>query len=296
LNTLFATILAAYKSIGKPLVYQFEDGTSRTITSVAEAAQAVQDAGAYNITKNEVGMNREIGVKTSLFDGKITSTVSIYQADRTNQRKEDGYHQSIDVFNTNHNPVLDSNGNNVLAGTAYASRRNFRWYSNDAHDRTQGLDAEVIWTPMRNFQSYAAFGWMWTAKTVSDPTVQPGNALIKNGYYSARLEFSPEYTFKTFNKYTFTDGPVRGLDVGLGIRYASKSVMGRNNSWNPLEGGLSGNDYTVFDFVVGYPYEIFGYKLKSQLGVYNATDKVYTDGNYVLAPPRYWTLSTTLTF
>ncbi|MFI5356188.1 MAG: TonB-dependent siderophore receptor [Opitutales bacterium] len=294
LTDLYAKTLAAYQSLGKPMVYQFEDGSTRLINTVADAAQAVTDAGAFNITKNETGQNREIGVKTSLDDGKITSTVALYQADRTDERKEDGYHQSIDIFNFNYNPIINpATGANV---SPYPGQRSFRWYSNNAHDRTQGIDGEIIWTPIRNFQSFVSFGWMWTAKTVSDPTVAPTNILVRAGYYSARLESAPKYSLKTFNKYTFTDGPARGLDVGLGIRYASSTVISRSPDWNPIDGGMQGSNYVVYDFTLGYPYELYGYKLKSQLGVYNIMDKVYTDGWYALAPPRYWTVSTTLSF
>ncbi|MFI5355992.1 MAG: TonB-dependent siderophore receptor [Opitutales bacterium] len=294
LPALFQGTIDAYAAIGKPLVYSFEDGTTTLIKTVADAQAAITKAGADVLAKNETGYNREIGVKTSLDDGKITATVSLYQADRSNQRKEDTYHQSIDVFNFNYNPVINpANGVNISPGN---QTRNFRWYSNDAHDRTQGIDGEVIWTPIRNFQSYIAFGYMWTAKTVSDPTVLPTDLRRKAGYFTARLENAPKYTFKTFNKYTFTDGPARGLDVGLGIRYSSATVISRSPDWNPLQGGMMGGNYTVFDAVVGYPYEVYGYKLKTQLGIYNLTDKVYTDGYYTLAPPRYWTLSTTLSF
>jgi outer membrane receptor protein involved in Fe transport len=294
LTSLYTQTLAAYQSVGVPMVYQYPDGSTRTITSVAEAAKAVEDAGAFNITKNETGKNIEVGVKTSLYDGKITSTVSFYQADRVDQRKEDGYHQSLDIFNFNYNPIIDpATGNNV---SPYPGRRSFRWYGNSAHDRTRGVDGEIIWTPVRNFQSYIAFGWMFTAKTVSDPSVGPADLRVGAGYFSERLESSPEYTFKTYNKYTFTDGPVRGLSIGLGMRYASAAIIGRNNSWTPNQGGLAGADYTVFDLSIAYPYEIYGYKLKSQLGIYNATDETYSDGWYSLAPSRYINLTTTLTF
>jgi outer membrane receptor protein involved in Fe transport len=293
LTDLFTQTLAAYASIGEPLVYKFPDGSSRTLTSVADCFKAIQDAGADRRAQNEQGYNREIGVKTSLWDGKFTSTFSLFQADRQNQRKEDGFHQSIDVFNFNYNPIIAPDGTDYTPLGSHA--RHFRWYSNDAHDRTQGVDFEVIWTPMRNFQSFITGSYIWTAKTVSDPTVQPTN-IYYDLYFNTRLEYTPEYTFKTFNKYTFTDGPIRGASVGLGIRHASKTSIGRNNSWNPKEGGLAGADYTVFDLTLAYPYEIYGYKLKSQLGIYNLTDEVYTEGSYTLAPARYWTLSTTLTF
>jgi outer membrane receptor protein involved in Fe transport len=291
LAALFQNTVAAYQAAGLPMIYQFENGSTRLITNADEANQAVLDAGAATIAKNETGTNREIGLKTSLWDGKLTSTVSVYQADRINQRKEDGYHQSLDIFNFNHNPIIAADGTDYSPDHS----RHFRWYSNDAHDRTQGMEFEVIWTPIRNFQTVTNGSWMWDAGVVTDPTVAPGD-IRYDIYWNSRLEHSPEFRFSSFNKYTFVDGPVRGLSVGLGVRYASKIVISRSQDWNPLQGGLQVGDYVVWDFTLGYPYEVLGYKLKSQLGVYNATDETYSDGHYTLAPSRYWTLSTTLTF
>ncbi|MEO6873917.1 MAG: TonB-dependent receptor plug domain-containing protein [Opitutaceae bacterium] len=292
LPALFQATINAYAQIGQPLIYKFTDGTSRVITTVAQAEQAITDAGADRLAQNETGENREIGAKTSLWNGKLTATVSIFQADRLNQRKEDGYHQSIDVFNFNSNPIITASGTHISPD---GDIRHFRWYSNDAHDRTQGTEFETIWTPIRNFQSYITGSWIWTAKTISDPTIVPGNVNY-NIYFKSRLESTPEYTFKTFNKYTFSDGAFRGLSFGLGIRYASATVISRTNDWNPLEGGALGANYTVFDLTIGYAYKVFGQQLRSQLGIYNLADKVYTDGWYSLAPARYWTFNTTVTF
>jgi outer membrane receptor protein involved in Fe transport len=292
LTGLITDTLNAYAAAGQPLIYTFADGSTRLLTTVDGAMQALTDDGAFRHAKNESGLNREIGVKTSLWDGRLTSTVSVYQADRINQRKEDGYHQSLEIFNFNYPEHRTINGVPIAVPD---TARHFRWYSNDAHDRTQGLEFDVIWQPTRNFQSVTNGSWMWEADHVTDPTVQPGNANYAI-YWGSRLPGSPEYRFNTFNKYTFVDGPVRGLSVGLGMRYASKIVISQSPDWNPLTNGYQAGDYVVFDATLGYPYEIFGYKLKSELGVYNLTDKVYSDGWYSLAPARYWILSTTMSF
>ena len=124
----------------------------------------------------------------------------------------------------------------------------------------------------------------------------PANQVAWSIWYNARIENVPEYKFASFTKYTFTDGLVRGLSLGLGIRYSSETVVSRSVDWNPLNGGLQGGDYLVFDVTVGYPWEIAGYKIKTQLGIYNVTDETYFEGRNVLSPARNWVLSNTLSF
>jgi outer membrane receptor protein involved in Fe transport len=95
-----------------------------------------------------------------------------------------------------------------------------------------------------------------------------------------------------FHKYTFTDGPVRGAAVGVGMRYSSETVISRTNAWN----GFMAGDFVVFDVTVSYPWEALGYKIKSTLGIYNVTDKDYMEGRSALAPPRNWLFTNTISF
>ena len=60
----------------------------------------------------------------------------------------------------------------------------------------------------------------------------------------------PEFRFNVFNKYTFTEGVgngiARGLNLGVGMRYSSKTVVSRAVDWNPLNGGYQAGNYLVF--------------------------------------------------
>ncbi len=94
----------------------------------------------------------------------------------------------------------------------------------------------------------------------------------------------------------FTDGPVRGLALGAGMRYSSETVVSRSVDWNPLGGGFKAGDYIVFDVTASYPWEFLGYKFKTSLGIYNVTDEEYAEGSFALSPARNWLLSTTLSF
>ena len=258
--------------------------------------------GAYDNIKNETGKNIEIGAKISTADNKIVGTLSIFKGERSNQKLDDGPRQ------TNLQEPYNSSTTLFAPGSYGYNTRNFRWRSTDLTNEVSGAEAEVIWTPIRNFQAVINGSVLPTAHTVIDLThPKPGsdryNALTATGkrdqdiYYNARLENVPEYRFNFFGKYTLTDGAARGAAFGLGMRYSSKVVVSRGVDWNPLAGGYQAGDYVVFDVTVSYPWEVFGYKLQSSLGIYNATDKDYNEGgSFVYSPKRNWLFTNTVRF
>jgi len=267
-----------------------------TITSVSQAIAVHSALGAYDDVPNESGMNWEVGAKLTNEDRTIVGTASLFRGERTDQRLDDSARTSTAEEPYNRSTTLFG------VGTTGYNRRNFRWRTTDLKNRIEGAEAEVIWTPMKNFQAVINGSWLWTAKTVYDKTkAAPGtpafaalsaNSKVNNTlYYESRIENVPEYRFNFFGKYTFTDGPVRGASVGFGMRYSSETVIGRSNSW-----GLKAGDFTVFDLTVSYPWEALGYKIKSSLGIYNVMDLDYNEGRYTLAPPRNFLFSNTITF
>ena len=52
----------------------------------------------------------------------------------------------------------------------------------------------------------------------------------------------------------------------------------------------------VFDLTASYPWEILGYRIHSNFGLYNVTDKSYSEGSFVQSPARNWILRNTLKF
>jgi outer membrane receptor protein involved in Fe transport len=273
----------------------------QTINSVAEAVASHSALGAFDKIANESGMNWEIGAKISNEDNTLVGTMSLFRGERTNQRLDDAARQSNAEEPYNRSTSL------FAPSTTGYNRRNFRWRTTDLKNRIEGAEAEFIWTPMKNFQSVINASWLWTAKTIYDKTKpQPGTTRFLAGsaaqqagwdiYYGARIENVPEYRFNMFNKYTFTDGPVRGASVGLGIRYSSDTVISRSTAWNPLNGGLLAGDYLVFDVTASYPWEALGYKIKTSIGIYNAGDAEYMEGRSALAPARNWLFTNTLSF
>ncbi len=277
----------------------------QTITSLQQFQQVLGSRGVYDVIKNEEGMNWEFGAKLSQLDGKLVGTLSFFRGERENQMLDDGAKQS------NLEEPLNFSTTLFPVGSPYRNTRLLRWRTTDLKNRIEGSEAEVIWTPRRNFQAVINGSWLWTAKTVYDKTrFAPGtagyNALTPAGkvasdiYYKARIENVPEWRFNFVGKYTLTDGIAggiaRGANLGFMARYSSKTVVSRAVDWNPLAGGYQAGNYLVFDLTVGYPWEVLGYRIHSNFGLYNVTDEKYSEGSYVQSPARNWVFRNTLKF
>jgi outer membrane receptor protein involved in Fe transport len=245
----------------------------------------VEAEGGLTPVQNEKGLNVEFGVKVSLNDNKLVGTFSVFQVTRQDRVLDDIPRQVDEVLNYTLPGKPTTNYNRVV-----------RWYSASAKERTEGAEFEAIWTPQRNYQAVVSGSWMWTAKLMSDPSLgltplsTTAQRIQNEISFGSRLINAPEYRLNVFNKYTFTDNFIgehgRGFSVGLGMRYSSEiNIQNNVNMWT-ARGGLAAGDYVVFDTVLSYPFEVFGYKMTGTLNVGNLTDKEYLEGNYNLAEPR----------
>lgn len=273
----------------------------QTVTSVQQAVDIQTARGAYRDINDESGMNWEVGAKISTEDNRLVGTVSVFRGERKDQRLDDAAKQSNIEEPLNFSTTL------FAQGTYGYNMRNFRWRTADLKNRIEGTEAEVIWTPVRNFQAVVNGSWLWTAKTLYDRTrAAPGSAaynastpaakVASDIYYGARIENVPEYRLNVFGKYTFGGGRIRGASVGAGARYSSKTVVSRAVDWNPLAGGYQAGDYVVFDLTASYPWELLGYRMNTSFGIYNVTDEKYSEGSFVLSPARNWLFTNTLQF
>lgn len=253
------------------------------LNGATENARLVTQGGLTEV-QNEKGLNMEFGVKVALDDNKIVGTASVFRVNRKNRVLDDNLRQ----FNEPLNYLLPNNQG--------AFNRIVRWYSASAEEENEGAEFEVIWTPKRNYQAVISGSWIWRSETLADPslaltaTSTVAQRIQNEITFGSRLINTPEFRFNVFQKYTFTDNFIgdhgRGFSIGLGTRYSSEiNIQNNVNMWT-ARGGLAAGDYVVFDTVLSYPFEVFGYKMSGTLNVSNITDKEYSEGNYNLAEPR----------
>jgi outer membrane receptor protein involved in Fe transport len=264
------------------------------LNPTTELARVESQGGLTNL-ENEKGRNIEFGVKVALNDNKLVGTVSVYRLTRINRAVDDNQRQ------------FDEPLNYLLPNKQGAQNRVLRWYTATATQENEGMEAEAIWSPIRNYQAVVSGGWMWSSKTLADPTLTtilpttPATTVIaRNIVFGNRLAYSPEFRLNVFNKYTFTNNFAgdfgRGLSVGLGARYSSEILIGVDQNYGPGRGGVTAGNYVTFDSVFSYPMEVLGYKLSGTLHVGNLFDKEYSEGNIGLAPARSYMFTLGLRF
>ncbi len=225
--------------------------------------------------KNETGENLEVGVKTILWDGKLDMTVSLFQLDRANRYVDDS-------DRTLNEPLNDI----VLSTGAVGSL--VRWFTNDAFERAEGLEAEVIWTPTPNYQMKVSASNLWTAEVKEDPSRPPDHP-----QFSRRLVNAPEIRLNFWNKYTFIDGALEGLSLGGGFRYSSEFEIS-NTSTNWVSG--LGQPYLVFDALASYSTQLWEVPTTFRLNINNLLDEEYSEGGWNLSPERAYYLTTEFKF
>lgn len=252
----------------------------------------VLSEGFFTEVQNERGKNMEFGVKVALDDNKLVGTLSVFRVRRGNIRVDNTQKQ------------FDEKLNYLANGS---TSRVIRWFSASATQETEGIEFDGVWTPMRNFQSVISGSWMWSAKTVSDPSLTtiiattPASTLVaRDIVFGNRIPYAPEYRFNVFNKYTFDHDFVgsfgRGLSIGFGARYASEIIISNDINFNAGAGGLTAGNYTVFQGLVSVPFELMGYKMSASLNVDNLTDKDYSEGGASLSPPRSYVFTLGMKF
>jgi len=244
--------------------------------------------------KNETGKNMEFGAKVALNDNKLVGTLSVFRVTRQNRVLDDTQHQ------------FDEPLNYLLPNKQGAASRIVRWFSASATQENEGAELEFVWTPKRNFQAVVSGSWMWSSKTLADPslTILPnstaGTIILNKIVFANRLPYAPEFRFNVWNKYTFDHdfmgGFGNGLGIGLGARYASEIIISNDQNFNAGTGGVTAGNYVVFQTNISYPFEVLGYKMSASLNVDNLLDKEYSEGNFALASPRNFMFTLGLKF
>jgi outer membrane receptor protein involved in Fe transport len=201
---------------------------------------------------SEKGM--EWGLKTDFNDSEFSGTVSMYQDER------DGIVQ-LDFVKSINDPR--NSGPNMTTTQAQP-------YVNGGVVRAEGVEFDLTWTPNRKFQLSTNYAWQYTAKTVSDKTLNPltPGALV-NQHLKRRLQKSPEHRFNIIGKYNFVDGPFRNLSVGGAFRYSDEYSLQNAASINimvPSE--------IIIDMFANYSTKLAGIPTDFQFNVINATNEI----------------------
>ncbi len=181
----------------------------------------------------------DFGIKTELFAGRLVSTITYFDLERGNIAYIDTARQTL----TGRAPYY-------IFGNTEASK---------------GLEAEINWSPVDNYQLIFAYNHFTKAE------VTKTNDLTRLG---APLTYNPPTSYTLWNRYEFKTGGVKGLVLGAGLRHADSARL----SGDPQNQVIM-PEFTTFDVMASYRFKAFNRNFRAQVNVKNVGDKLYRDGN-----------------
>lgn len=162
---------------------------SQAFLTVPGTVNGVTAAIPTTPTSPTTGKGYETGFKTNFFNGRISSTVSVYQVD------QDNVVQSL---------------NQTISGIGV------QIFVQGETIKARGVESEITWSPLDNLQVYLS-GAEEDIRVATEP--------YGLAYY---LGETPNSTAKTtgnlWSRYTFNQGGISGLWVGGGLQYTGRSA------------------------------------------------------------------------
>ena len=206
----------------------------------------------------ENGVGKEVGLKLSLLQNRLTGTVALFRVDKTNVRRVD----SGAV-------VQGRNGATLTDG-----------------ERSEGVETDLVWTPNKNLTLLVSYAHT-DARVVSD-VINPANSPDLNGdgipdTIGMPLAGTSPNAYGLWTKYEFTSTPVTGLALSLGYQRREGPI--------PLDASFARklvvqDTYDRIDFVASYATRLFNHRVKLQLNIDNLEDNFYADRFLGYADPR----------
>ncbi|MGA3007703.1 MAG: TonB-dependent receptor, partial [Opitutaceae bacterium] len=205
----------------------------------------------------------DAGVKTDLLNGRVSSTLSVYEI----QQK---------------NAVLTLNG---FTSTGATSSTDF-----ETNVHAKGIEYEITYSILNNWQIYGSMAEEDIRVTkFSDP-----NSLDQPGLYNVLLGEHPQGTAKTlantWTRYTFNNGSAKGLWIGAGFNYNGKSLADNRNPYFFIP------SYWLWNSAVGYDWTWGKVDLSAAVNWENMTNETYTPANQETGLPERILLSVSAKF
>jgi iron complex outermembrane receptor protein len=187
----------------------------------------------------------ELGVKTDFLNGRVSSTVAVFQTDQEDR-----------ILRFNSFTPTGVTVTNSMQGTL---------------DRSRGIEAEITWSPLDNWQVYLS-------GAMNDIRVHkvPVGAEV---YRGAHPEASVKALANLWTRYTFTQGALKGFWVGGGFNHTGKKAQRVNNPRLFLP------EETLWNSALGYDWRWDGHAMNAVLNWHNMADIEYFPANQQRGQP-----------
>jgi iron complex outermembrane recepter protein len=198
----------------------------------------------------------ELGVKTDFMNGRLSSTVAIFQIDQRDR-----------ILRFNSFSATGVTVTNSLQGTV---------------DRSNGVEAELTWSPMDNWQVYLS-------GAMNDIRVKKVPKGVEV-FLGAHPEASVKALFNGWMRYSFKNETLKGAWVGGGFNHTGAKAQRTNNPklFLPAE--------TLWNSAVGYDWKWAGRPVSAALNWMNMANVDYFPANQQRGLPGRAVLSVTTKF
>ncbi len=196
----------------------------------------------WNQMPPTVGKSNEIGLKTEMFGGKLSGTISYYKIDQTGGAQ-------TDPNKPNATTPLNGKTGDLIPGAKQSS---------------EGYEADLIIQPIPEWQILFSY-----AHNEQETKTATNKYLV--GMPSAGGHIKDQCAILT--KYTFMKGPLTGFSIGMGAQAAGKALMSFNNdpAANPIYRQYNPSTFYMEAFAT-YKFKAWGgYQHRIQLNAKNLT-------------------------
>ncbi len=187
----------------------------------------------------------EAGIKTDFLGGRISSTISVFTIDQQDR---------VINFNTTSSTGLIQV--NRMQGTL---------------DRSKGVEMELTWSPVDNFQVYLS---------ASHNNVRVIKSPVGTEYLlGSQPENTVENLANIWARYSIKDGAFKGLWLGVGANYSGQKAQRVNNP------SLFTDPFTLINSAIGYDWQWQDRPASVTLNWNNMTDESYVPAAFLRGRP-----------
>jgi len=203
------------------------------------------------------GKGYDIGVKTSLLEGRLAGSVSLYGIKREDISSRD------------------------FTREVSSGRQPFFIFG-DAEE-SNGIEVDLSYNPQRNWQLMIGYTHATKSETVASTT--PARVGLPLGAF-------PKDVLSLWTKYDIQSGALKGWSFGGGLRDSSSVIFVADQN---LTAKMP--SYTTVDLLAQYHFKMGDRDVTAQLNVKNAFDEEYREGSFgAFGDPRNFLLSLSTKF
>ena len=198
----------------------------------------------------------EVGMKTDFLGGRVSSTIALFRIDQKDRILRFNSFNAAGVTVTNN-----------LQGTL---------------DRSQGIEAEITWSPIDNWQIY----FSGAMNDIRVKKVPAGEEV----FLGSHPEASVKALANLWTRYTFANGPLKGFWVGGGFNHTGKKAQRVNNPKLFLP------EETLWNSAVGYDWKWENHPMNATINWMNMANEEYFPANQQRGQPSRAVFSLTMKY